>query len=192
MQLKDIESVNSHQNPPVLLTGFLCLEEVRKPEQRVDSVLESLFPPPVSHYCLTEETVGDGCEASLVFLHHLHQPGRSLLFDVSQTLSDGLTFLKQLEQLDPPDMDDLCRERQDGLGLQWDPGEATHQPVPVIGGWAATAPAEPATAGTTHVVAAVKFLPGLPTAGAGPDLDLGLQAGLLPHHPAVVVEGVDV
>ena len=88
-------------------------------------------------------------------------------------------------------MDDLSRERNNDLGLQWDLGEAAHQ-TSVERGWPATAPAEAGPTGTVHVITAVQFLPGSRTAGAGPDLDLSLQAGVLPHHPGEGVEGVDV
>ena len=184
--------MNSDKIPPVLLPGFLCLEKPRKPEERVDSVLDSLYLPPVAHQGLTEKAIGDRCEASLVLLHQLHHPGWTVLLDVPQALPHSSALLEEPEELNPPDMDDLSRERQDGPGLQRDPGEAAHQSIAVTGARSPTAPAEAAAAGTPHVVAAVQFLPGLSTAGTGPDLDLSLQAGVLPHHPAVVVEGVDV
>lgn len=145
VQLTDIEAVNPHEIPPVLPAGSLCLEELRKPDERVDSVLDSLHLPPV----------GNGCEGSLVFLHQSHQPDRTLLVDLPQTLPDGLTFLEELEQLDPPDVNDLGGERNNGLGLQRDPGDAAHQAIPVLRGWPTTAPAEGEATGTTHVITAM-------------------------------------
>ena len=184
--------MNPHEIPPLRLVGSLCLEELRKPDQRIDSVPDSLHLPLIAGEALTEKSIGDGCEAPPVFLHQSHQPDWSLLSDVPHTLPDPLAFLKELEELNPPDLDDLSRERNNGLGLQGDPGEAAHQSILVTRGQPATAPAEGGATGTNHVIAAVPFLPGSLTAGAGPDLDLSLQAGVVPHHPAEGVEGVDV
>ena len=126
VQLTDIEDVNPHDIPPVRLGWFLCLEELGKPDERIDSVLDSLHLPLTADQGLAEKSIGDGGEGSLVVLHQSHQPVRSLLSDVPQTPPDLLTFLKQLEELNPPDMDDLSRERYNGLGLQRDPVEAAH------------------------------------------------------------------
>ena len=78
------------------------------------------------------------------------------------------------------------------LVSKWNPVEAAHKSIPMLRGWAATAPAEAGATGTTHVITAVVFLPPNTTARTGPDLDLGLQVGELSHHLAVVVEGFDV
>ena len=57
VQLSDIEDVNPHQNPPVLLVRFLCLEELRKPDERTDSVLDSLYLPPVPQQSFADMVV---------------------------------------------------------------------------------------------------------------------------------------
>ena len=61
--------MNPHEIPPVRLVWFLSLEEVGKPDQRIDPVLDSLHLPLVADQGLTEKSIGYDGEGSLVFLH---------------------------------------------------------------------------------------------------------------------------